>query len=83
MQAQALLGRKGVEVEVDSHRTDLLIDVTVVRESSVGRAVVEREHTRLARLERDGHLVGGEASQPEAPAGPSVREAVAGKAWPP
>ena len=77
--AQALLERRGIQVEVDSHRADLLIDVTVVRESCVGRAVVEQEHTRLARLERDGHLVGGEASRPGAPAPPSVREAVAAR----
>lgn len=76
--AQALLERKGVQVEVDTHRTELLIDVTVIRESCVGRAVLEREHTRVARLEVDGQLIGGEASEHAATPPPSLRAAVAG-----
>ncbi len=100
--ALVLMQRKGIQVEVDAQRTELLIDVTVTRENgdgvgglclptpwgargeqavppsmTVGRALLEREHTRLARLERDGQLVGGEASQPAAPAMGSIREAVA------
>lgn len=74
---QALLDRKGVQVEVDAHQTELLIDVTVIRESCVGRAVLEREHTRLARLEVDGQLVGGEASAPAVALPPSLRATVA------
>ncbi len=55
----ALLERHGVLVEVDPQQGSLLVDVTVVREGGVGRAVLAREHTHLARLEKDGHLVGG------------------------
>ncbi len=77
--ARTLVERKGIQVEVDPHRTELLIDVTVAREGGLGRALLEREHTRLARLEKDGRLVGGEASRQAAPAGPSIREAVAGQ----
>lgn len=53
-QAQDLLDRGQVQVEVDSHRTELWLDVTVFREGGTGRAVVEREHDHLTRLERDG-----------------------------
>lgn len=77
--ARVLVERKGIQVEVDPHRTELWIDVTVAREGGLGRALLEREHTRLARLEQDGHLVGGEASGPATPAGTSIREAVAGQ----
>lgn len=75
---QLLLDQHGIQVEVDAHRTELMIDVTVVRESGVGRAVLEREHTRLARLEADGRLVGGEASAPAAVPEPSHRATLAG-----
>ncbi|HCF61539.1 MAG TPA: hypothetical protein DFS52_26530, partial [Myxococcales bacterium] len=35
----------------------MLVDCRVVRAGGIGRAVIEREHTRLVRLERDGQLV--------------------------
>lgn len=75
--AGALLERHGAAVDVESERVSLLVDVTVVTERGVGRAVLEREHTHLARLERDGQLVGGAASQPGGAAAPSFREDVA------
>ena len=62
-QGQGLLERHAVSVDVDSHRSTLWIDVIVERDGGTGRAVLEREHTRLARLERAGRLVGGEATQ--------------------
>jgi L-cysteine desulfidase len=65
--AGELMGRNGVTVEVDPHRTGLYIDCTVVRETGVGRAVLEREHTRLLRLEANGRIIGGEAAAPEQP----------------
>lgn len=75
--AGTLLHQHGVHVEVDAQQTDLLVDVTVVRERGVGRAVLEREHTHLARLEKDGLLVGGAESGGLAPEGPSLRQEVA------
>jgi len=60
--ARLLLGQHAVHVEVDAGQTSLLVDVTVVRETGVGRAVLAREHTRLVRLERDGRLRGGAES---------------------
>ncbi len=53
-QAQDLLERKAVVVEVDGKLTGLTIDVRVIREDGEGRAVVERDHSNLTRLERDG-----------------------------
>jgi len=55
--AQGLMERQGVQVDVDSRRETLHIDVTVVRESGVGRAVLDREHTRLVLLESDGRAL--------------------------
>ncbi|HWQ07866.1 MAG TPA: L-serine ammonia-lyase, iron-sulfur-dependent, subunit alpha, partial [Holophaga sp.] len=75
--AAALMGGNGVHVEVDPHQPGLYIDCTVVRESGVGRAVLEREHTRLLRLEANGKLVGGEVAAPEAPASLPFRAEVA------
>ena len=48
---RVLLAHHGVHVEVDAQQTCLSVDVTVVRERGVGRAVLEREHTNLARLD--------------------------------
>ncbi|MFZ1377479.1 MAG: L-serine ammonia-lyase, iron-sulfur-dependent, subunit alpha [Geothrix sp.] len=52
--AARLLDRGAVHVEVDASRTELFIDCTVACEGGVGRALLEREHTRLTRLEIDG-----------------------------
>ncbi|HNX95846.1 MAG TPA: L-serine ammonia-lyase, iron-sulfur-dependent, subunit alpha [Holophaga sp.] len=61
--AQALLDRRGVEVEVDAGAKELRIDATVRRDEGLsrtcGRAVLAREHTRVALLESDGRVVGG------------------------
>lgn len=54
VRAARLLDRGAVHVEVDASRTELFIDCTVACEGGVGRAVLEREHTRLTRLEIDG-----------------------------
>lgn len=75
--ARGILERHGVHVEVDAHRDHLWVDVTVVRATGVGRAVLEREHSHLARLERDGRLVGGAATASQTEAKPSLREACA------
>jgi L-cysteine desulfidase len=75
--ARLLREKHGVHVEVDVRRSCLLVDVTVVRELGVGRAVLEQEHTNLARLEKDGYLVGGAESAPRMIETPSIRQEVA------
>ena len=67
----------GVYVEVEAGAGELLVDVTVVREGGVGRAVLEREHTRVTRVEQDGRLVAGQRSGVAVEDVPSLREAVA------
>jgi len=52
--AARLLSADTVTVEVDASRRELFVDVRVTRAGGAGRAVLEREHTRLVRLERDG-----------------------------
>jgi len=75
--ARLLLEQHAVHVEVDAEQTGLLVDVTVVREGGVGRAVLAREHTHLTRLEKDGRLVGGADSAQRAVEAPSLRQAAA------
>ncbi len=75
--ARLLLARHSVHVEVDPQQSCLLVDVTVVREKGVGRAVLEREHTHLARLEKDGALVGGAEAAQKNVVAPSLREEAA------
>jgi L-cysteine desulfidase len=52
--AQALLDRNAVHIDVDTVKDALFIDVRVRRASGEGRACIEREHTQLTRLEKDG-----------------------------
>ena len=75
--AGALLARQGVQVEVAAACEHLWVDVTVVREAGVGRAVLTHAHDQLVRLERDGALVGGAASAPGAGGPAPVRQAAA------
>ena len=77
--AGALLGIHGVHVEVDAEQTELMVDVTVVRQQGAGRAVLEREHGHLARLEQDGRLVGGAASAPAGAPATSLRQELASR----
>ena len=72
-----LLAHHGVHVEVDAQQSSLMVDVTVVRERGVGRAILEREHTNLTRLEKDGHLVGGTESVRKSAEAPPLRQDVA------
>ena len=53
-QAQALLDAGCVQVEVDAAKAALYVDCVVQRAEGRGRAVLERTHTHVARLERDG-----------------------------
>lgn len=55
--AKRLIDSGAITVEVARERAELLVDCRVVRAGGIGRAVIEREHTRLVRLERDGQLV--------------------------
>jgi len=71
--AQDLMDRKAIQVEVEASRIELYIDCTVVREGGTGRAVLEVEHTHLARLEADGALVGGSPVRSGAGGLPSPR----------
>lgn len=53
-EAEGLLGRRAVTVDVDTRHKELFADCRVVRANGAGRAVIAQEHTRLVRLERDG-----------------------------
>jgi len=75
--AGVLLAQRGVTVDVDARQSSLMVDVTVVRERGVGRAVLAREHTHLSRLERDGRLVGGAESAAREEGTKSMSQAVA------
>jgi L-cysteine desulfidase len=75
-QAERLLERGAVHVEVDASRTELHIDCTVACEGGVGRAVLEREHTRLVRLEADGRPVALDLAATGAEGTERVRERV-------
>ena len=52
--AADLIARGALTVEVERGKKELYVDCTVERAGGAGRAVLEREHTRLVRLERDG-----------------------------
>jgi len=52
--ADGLLRADAVTVQVDPSRRELFADCRVHGAEGAGRAVLEREHTRLVRLERDG-----------------------------
>ncbi len=70
--AARLLEAGAVGVEVDRGRDELFVDCTVTREGGLGRAVIEREHTRLVRVERNGAEMPLEVSA--APEASSIRE---------
>lgn len=52
--AETLVKSGGVTVDVDASHQCLYVDCKVVKGGGVGRAVLEEEHTRLVRLERNG-----------------------------
>ncbi|GLH73451.1 UPF0597 protein [Geothrix limicola] len=78
VQAQDLMDRCAVRVDVHPIRADLFIDVTVVREGGTGRAVVEGDHTNLTRLERNGILTSAAASRSVPCRVSSLRASIAG-----
>jgi L-cysteine desulfidase len=71
--ARTLIEAGGVSVDVGPDPAELRIDCTVVREGRRGRAVLEREHTRLALLQCDGVTVGGAGEGPGGENGPTLR----------
>jgi L-cysteine desulfidase len=83
--AGRLIEGNAVTVEVDASQQHLMVDCSVTRMGGSGHARVEREHTRLVRLERDGKPVpipgqgetGASSGVPAAPKIP-MREALAG-----
>ena len=74
--AADLIAREAIRVEVDPSRAELHIGCTVDRERGTGRAVLEVEHTHIARLEANGVLVGGTPVQSGAEGATSVRATV-------
>lgn len=52
--AKKLVAGNRVNVEVDPKLTDLFIDCTASHGKGRGRAVIEREHSNITRLERNG-----------------------------
>lgn len=81
-EAGRLLEENAVTVEVDPSQQQLLVDCSVIRSGGSGRVLLEREHTRLVRLERNGRPVALEGQGPSrGPAGAErvpVRERLAG-----
>jgi L-cysteine desulfidase len=75
--AQGLIAGKALSVEVVRGHPELLIAVEVESNLGTGRAVIERDHSALTRLEANGKLVGG--SDVEGSAGPpsQIRESLA------
>lgn len=65
--AEALLAADALTVDVDPARTELFVDCVVERAGGRGRAVLEREHTRLTRIERNGVAVPPPPAAPGAP----------------
>jgi L-cysteine desulfidase len=81
-EADRLLASGVVTVDVDRASQELLVDCRVVTTAGVGRARIEREHTRLVQLQRDGvdlPLPAGDAAGPP-PAGPT-RAALAARSF--
>lgn len=83
--AGRLIEENAVTVEVDASQQHLMVDCLVTRMGGSGHARIERDHTRLVRLERDGKPVpipgqGGTEASSRVPAAPKIpmREALAG-----
>jgi L-cysteine desulfidase len=64
-QARLLVEGNRLEVEVLSDQADLFIDCTVHTSTGTGRAVMEKDHTHLVLLERDGHELFQEDPDPD------------------
>jgi L-cysteine desulfidase len=80
--AQLLVEGGRLSVEVVSDNADLLIDCTVMTSSGTGRAVMEKDHTHLVHLERDGQELFHEAADSGELEGQSPRAWAAGHSIP-
>lgn len=79
LEEAGLLIREGrLTVEVDPSREELYVDCVVEGSAGTGRAVIEEEHTRIVRLERQGEplLEDPEREMPETPQR-SIRKRIA------
>lgn len=76
-EAGRLVEAGGATVDVEARREWLHVDCTVARAGGMGRAVIEREHSSMVRLERNGVTVerGSAAAAGGEPGG--VREVLA------
>lgn len=74
--AARLIECGALHVDVDASRPDLFIDCTVACEGGVGRAVLEQEHTRLVRLEKDGQALALAPGQAGTDGADGIREQV-------
>lgn len=75
--AAKLMDLQVIQVEVDAKQSELFIDVTVEREGGIGRAVINRDHTNLTALMRDGLNLEVPAPSSGATNASSLREAIA------
>jgi L-cysteine desulfidase len=83
-EAGRLIEENAVTVEVDAPQRQLMVDCSVTRMGGSGHARIERDHTRLVRLEKDGKPVpfpgqGGKEAPSGVPSDPMIpmREALA------
>jgi L-cysteine desulfidase len=81
-EAGRLIEENAVTVEVDPSQQQLVVDCSVIRSGGSGRALIERDHTRLVRLERNGKASaikgqGGQEGPTAADPRIPVREALA------
>jgi L-cysteine desulfidase len=60
--AASFVNGKTIRVEVDSKRQGLYVDCRIEKSGGVGRVVIEGEHTRITRVEKDGVLLPNPAS---------------------
>jgi L-cysteine desulfidase len=81
-EAGRLIEENAITVEVDPSQQQLVVDCSVIRSGGSGRALIERDHTRLVRLERNGKHVaidrqGGRVGAAAAASTIPIREALA------
>jgi L-cysteine desulfidase len=75
--ALALIADKALSVEVLPGHPELMISVEVESDKGTGRAVIERDHGCLSRLEANGKLVGGSEAEGGAGQPVQIRERLA------
>jgi L-cysteine desulfidase len=63
--AKCLIEQRKISVKVAASHPDLMVSVTVESDCGTARAVIERDHTNLARLEANGALIKGGYDSPQ------------------